>query len=163
MYPVLRDRPSYARRCGCPILGAVIRQEREGVGIDVASSVDIVNNIVVGSPRPWDDHNAWLMLYDTYHAGEPIEPGSWLENVFRNNVFFHAQGGEPDMVLHRRKGPAVAWSVVVDDEVSGGIHLQRNPQEGIPVSLVRLEHHEETALSVAKWRCCGLDRVSSFS
>jgi parallel beta-helix repeat protein len=71
----------------------------------------VVNNIVVGSPLPWDGHNAWLMLFDTYHAVEPIEPGSWLENVFCNNVFFHAQAGEPDMVLHRRKGPAVAWSI----------------------------------------------------
>jgi parallel beta-helix repeat protein len=71
----------------------------------------VVNNIMTGSARAWEDHDAWLMLYDTYHAVEPIEPGSWLGNVFRNNVFFHAHVGEPDMVLHRRNGPPVTWSI----------------------------------------------------
>jgi hypothetical protein len=50
-------------------------------------------------------------VFDTYHLEKPVQPGEWLGNVFANNVFFHARGGEPNMVLYNHRGEAVTWSV----------------------------------------------------
>ncbi len=69
------------------------------------------NNIVVGSPRGWYDTPAWVMVFDTYHLTEPVTPGTWLGNVFENNVFFHRAAGEKNMVLYSHRGTAVTWSI----------------------------------------------------
>jgi len=77
----------------------------------VSAGNRIVNNIVVGAPRDWYGHKAWLMVFDTYHLKSPVEPGTWFDNLFENNVFFHRRSGEQDMVLYNHKGSPVTWSI----------------------------------------------------
>ena len=69
------------------------------------------NNIVVGSPGRWYDTPAWVVVFDTYHLTEPVTPGTWLGNVFENNVFFHRAAGEKNMVLYAHRGTAATWSI----------------------------------------------------
>ena len=77
----------------------------------VSAGNHIVNNIVVGSPRDWYGRNAWVMVFDTYHLKRQAEPGTWFDNVFENNVFFHKRAGEKNMVLYSHNGPPVTWSI----------------------------------------------------
>jgi hypothetical protein len=77
----------------------------------ISSGNRFVNNLVVGSPRDWYGENAWIMVFETYHLEKPVEPGTWFGNTFENNLFFHKEAGEKDMVLYSHRGPALTWSL----------------------------------------------------
>ncbi len=77
----------------------------------VSAGNRIVNNIVVGSPRDWYGGNAWVMVFDTHHLKSPAAPGTWFDNVFENNVFFHKRAGEKNMILYSHKGSPLTWSI----------------------------------------------------
>ena len=89
---------------------------RQGIVINSKSNLysrsnRIVNNIVVGSPSDWYGANAWIMVFDTYHLDKPAQPGEWFDNVFQNNLFFHQQPGESNLVLYNHRGNPVTWSL----------------------------------------------------
>lgn len=70
-----------------------------------------VNNIIVASDSKWYDKPAHIMVFDTYHLNNPVEPGEWFDNTFERNVFYHATAGEPDMVLYNFRTGSKSWSL----------------------------------------------------
>jgi hypothetical protein len=79
-----------------------------------------INNIVVGNPAGWYDAPAWIMVVDTYHASEPVGPGTWFENRFRSNDFFHEKPSSPNMVLYHGKAADKSYSVADLDKAFPG-------------------------------------------
>jgi len=71
----------------------------------------IINNIVVASDSKWYDKPAYIMVFDTYHLTTAVTPGTWFDNVFKNNIFYHRSAGEPDMVLYNFKTGSKSWSL----------------------------------------------------
>jgi hypothetical protein len=70
-----------------------------------------VSNVFSASPADWYGTPAHMMIFDTWHHTEPVEPGTWFGNVFEGNTFWHEKAGEPDMVLYNYKTGSKTWSI----------------------------------------------------